>query len=328
MNIRSQIFKLIQKYPWLSRVVHGHDGFIPETEEQFNENYKFEPTIGVGDKGYVKEILQPGGQWLSFLPPNEHQRIKDGDTMSCVLFSLLNLIEILERRKYKRKKDYSDAYNAKLAGVTKTGTTMTKGGDSVRNYGVVEQVYHPWDNNMTLAEFFRNISSITLQRGEEWLDDYQFNYETVINPTVGKMIRALEFSPLWVAGYAWYWKNGQYHNYGNANHAFLIVGYKEGECWYALDHYSPYIKELAWDYIPQYVKTGYLTGLKPNLLESLKSRGFKYVMRVENLGQIYEIVGDQLIEMKAQDKLTRAVKVLAAQKDLIGVSEDNFKKLI
>ena len=82
--------------------------------------------------------------------------------------------------------------------------------------------------------------------GKLWIKEYELKYENHID-NKQRMMEALKYSPLWTAGFAWYQKDGLYRSYGTANHAFLVVGYVEGEYWLAFDSYSPFLKKLDWN---------------------------------------------------------------------------------
>src|SRR3972149_9464452 len=69
------------------------------------------------------EILQPDGQWDSYLPAEERQSNSSFDTMSCVTFATLNCVEILTRRLWKEEKEFSDRFLSKRSGTTQTGNS-------------------------------------------------------------------------------------------------------------------------------------------------------------------------------------------------------------
>ena len=62
----STLFKLVQKYPWLSKIFTITDGYIPDGEDE--RDYMF------GAENLMKKVLREDGQWTNYLPEDEHQR--------------------------------------------------------------------------------------------------------------------------------------------------------------------------------------------------------------------------------------------------------------
>ena len=97
--------------------------------------------------------------WTPFLPKGEKQHGLYFDTMACVTFSALNIIEIQlnfmvanslmseESVKFFSDEGYllngqfnfSDRFTAKMSGTTKDGNYLQKVWDSIRNHGLLSE---------------------------------------------------------------------------------------------------------------------------------------------------------------------------------------------
>ncbi|MEA3272253.1 MAG: hypothetical protein U9P90_01130, partial [Patescibacteria group bacterium] len=104
----------------------------------------------------------------------------------------------------------------------------------------------------------------------------------------------------------------------------------------AKDSYNPHIKKLAKNYQFFPPRRIYLEKreLEYNQIEinNLIKRGFEYVMRTDKpnggKGQIYKLLKNGLKELTEQDKITEAYREFARRKDLTGISENNYYKLL
>jgi len=308
-------FKLIQKYPFLSNFIKLNNGFLSE-KESFND-YIF------GASNVKKTILRPDGQWKHFIPVTEKQSGKL-DSMACVSFSLLNVIETLNKAKWGEDKNYSDRFLAKNSNTTKKGNSMKKVIDSLRKKGVIKQ--DMWQNDFnSWNEFYRTIRIELLEMGMLWIKEYDLKYERV--PDYKQtMIEALKYSPLWTSGFAWYKKDGLYRSYGRPNHAFTIVGYIENSHWIAFDTYDSFIKLLDWNFKFNGTKAIFLNkkSLKYNTskIKNLKERGYIYIIRPEAQGEAYRLEVDKLVRVESKEFTE------ANFNEKIGITENLYNSLI
>ena len=271
-----------------------NNGYLKEEEDE--RDYIF----GADDKGIV---IREDGQWAEvFTPEAEHQNKRNVDVMACVTFSLMNAFEFLAFYKWGEKWNKSDRYVAKMSNTTKGGNSMRQVIDTVRKIsGTVDEEIYPFGDHLNWNEYYKSISKDIIEQGQVWLKGYEVNYTHVLN-NPKMMMDALRYSPLWVAGFAWAKSGEYYRSWGRANHAFLIVGYKEGEYWLAFDSYSPFLKKLAWDYQFAYVRNIQLK--KRNLeinkgeIKKLLDKGIKYILLVEKYegydAGAYEITDNEL----------------------------------
>lgn len=271
-----------------------NNGYI---EEEIDErDYVFGAT---GQKVVVRE----DGQWSEiFTPKSEHQSKRNVDVMACVTFSLMNLIEFLGFYKWGYDWNKSDRYIAKASNTTRNGNSMRNVIDTVRKvFGVVDEEDWAFEDSFTWNEYYKDIPANIIDKGQDWLKSYNVEYSSIVN-NKKLMMEALKYSPLWVAGFAWALSNGLYRSWGTANHAFIIIGYKEGEYWLAFDSYSPFIKKLDWDFNFAYMKGVYLTKKEVEFdwdeMEKLVDKGIKYILLLEP----YEIYNDGAYEIDLENK--------------------------
>jgi len=323
------LFKLQLRFPFLSKIFKATSGFIPDKEDK--RDYWF----GMG--GIDKTVLVEDGQWLPYKPEDEVQKGRYVETMGCTGYALLNVIEMLA---FKQGWDYwnkSDRFTNKMSGNTPRGNSMRRVLESARKKdGMVNETTYPWNRDtFTWAEYYKNVPIDIQMLGKAFLKDYVIEYEQVSTNTA-LMMHALKYAPLYVAGFAWYLQGGLYRSYGQANHAFTVVGYVEGSHWLVFDSIYPIIKKLAWDY-----KFGacYLVTLKnvsasynQPAIDKLIKRNFRYIMRVEKQngakGQLYRLSKTGLEELTTQEKLEVGIKELAENKTMTGVSELDYYSLL
>jgi len=318
--------KLLEKYPWLNLIFKYNYGLLKEE--------KNEKDFILGDGNITgKTIICPDGQWNKFLPTEERQSGRLTDSMGCTGYSLLNCLETLAKAQFGTVWNKSDRYLNKMSGTTRNGNTMSNVLETVRkNFGALKEEHWPWDiETFDWDEYYKSVPKNIQEIGKAWLKEYDLQYESVYN-SKNLMKEALKYSPLYVAGYAW-WKKGElYYSYAQANHCFMVFGYVEGSHWLAFDSYDEFIKKLDWDFNFAYVKSIYLTkkSLQYNVkkIKELQARGFKYLMRPFSAGEVYELKDDKLVKIEPQEIKDMTIISLAESKKLVGISEELYAQLI
>lgn len=199
------------------------------------------------------QALQADGQWDAFLPPREQQFNASFDTMSCVSFANLNVVEMLIRRLFGEQKEYADRFLSRASGTTQNGNSPTRVAETLRLNGVVDEPVWPWNNITSWADFAADIPKSIYDQAKKW--GYDFNHEFVpSNPT--SMKAALPFGPLSVSVVGWvrdadgyfYKPEGQ-----RDGHMTVIYGYVDGKFWKCLDTYNiagegdSVLKKIRWD---------------------------------------------------------------------------------
>jgi hypothetical protein len=326
MTLNSLKFKLTKSFPALGRLLKVKYGLILEDLKE--EDYV------MGAEQIIKKKLKEDGDWTAYVPNAERQSGRNVETMSCTIFGLWNAIETLARLQYGEEWDKSDRFNAKMVGITQNGGTMANALESVRkNHGAVDQPV--WPNGVedfTWSQYFANIPSDVLNRAKQFLNDYELKYEAVY-PHPNAIREALKYSPLYVAGYAWYKSGSKYYTAGQANHCFMLAGMKDDGDYIAYDTYEPFFKILDKSFAITYPKLlvlrkKTLTEFNEGLINDLMKRGLKFIMRVLANGEIYKLEPGKLTYISPEDWNKYNVEQANQNKELVGISEDVFNQLI
>lgn len=261
-------------------------GFVADLITDMTKNFGFlyeEPkpedyTFGAGQ--IQAEVLQPDGQWDAYLPPIELQAALGYETYACASYGTLNCIEILLRRIFDFKDNFSDRYLAKISGTEfKLGNSPHTVAEFLRKQGTVDQ--YSWDVTPAVNSFkafYATPPAILAVYAQQFLDHFDFKHDYVqSNPK--SMMEALKYSPLGMSVYGWeqddatgLYKAGE----GRDNHWVCLYGYKENEYWSVFDTYDNSLKKVEWKHKPVTVKRYAITiapktmTLLEQLLEKLK----------------------------------------------------------
>lgn len=317
--IRAFIIKLIHNAEKVNIV---SDGYIKEKEDERDYQYGASP-LGL-------EVLNPTAQWFDYLSSYEIQHGRFFDSMGCTGYGLDNNIEVLAKYKWNEDWNKSDRYTNKVTNTTRKGNSMRKVLDWTRkHYGVVNEIDYAWDRKtFTWAKYYSEVPQDIIKKGEAWLKEYELKYENVY--TNKQMLKqALKTSPLYVAGFAWALKNGKYYSWGRANHCFIIIGYKENDCWFAFDSYEPCIKRLDWNFNFAYVKViklnkKVLTWNEQGIKEFFEARKPLELLQVIPSGAVYKRDGDKLRKMDVGEITHKGIKELDDNNKIVGISQENF----
>jgi hypothetical protein len=256
-----------------------------------------------------EEVINPGGQWLDYLPEKEYQKKNGVETMSCPDFGSCNQIETLEIFKYKNPNNYSDRFVSINSGTTTQGNNPNNSCEAIRKFGMIPETLLPFDESINSWQEFHSpkpVPDSLSKEGTKWLENNEYHHEWVWTGggyvTVGQklayLMKSLEFSPIGISVVAWKYRNGRYwKNSGeNDNHWCVLVGYKKDVCWYVFDTYDGFVKELEWVYDFGFAKRIELKKKlneeeKPNL--PVEDNNMKFY-KVENKSPIYQLGADHL----------------------------------
>lgn len=212
-----------------------------------NFGFKFEPSapedrvFGFSQTPY--ELLQASGDWTTYLPKKELQNT-GVETFACVTFTILNCVEILIKRKYGLERNYSDRFLAALSETKDGGNTPKKVAQTLRKRGVVKQELYPFEVN-SFAEFYQALPPNLKAIAQEFLDEFDFQYEEVRNDPE-EIRKALQSSPLGISVSAWYKnENGRYYfPEGARNNHFTTLVKMTDTYKQVFDTYDNVIKDL------------------------------------------------------------------------------------
>lgn len=236
--------------------------------------------------GYASPVaenitLLPGELWNQYLVRAERQFGVYFDSMGCVTFSALSVLEMIFKYqlahnmisagnvRWLRENGYfnaqgeiefSDRFTAKMAGTTENGNSLSRVGDSIRSlHGLVPESVWTWDWNQRQPvfdwnDFYAEIPQRVKDLGQEFLKRFKINYQIVYTSFPEMVAAAYTHSPLQLVGHAWPRPvNGIYPRTTEAlNHAF--VGFQPQT--FIFDTYAEdgrygtdFIKQLAPDFI-------------------------------------------------------------------------------
>jgi hypothetical protein len=203
-------------------------------------------------------IIQPDGNWVLSLPKKEVQDLNGVEPYACVIFTLLNCIEILIKQQYGLDRNYSDRFLATVLGTgVNQGSSPQEACELLRNIGVPPEDIWPFDTSiLTSEEFFADIPPVMYQIAEEFTVEWDFKHEFV-EPTPEKITQALKCSPLMVSFAAWSLnEKGQYYRPEGMtdNHATTMFSEEVGNYRRVFDTYDPVFKDLQWSDLPTVVK--------------------------------------------------------------------------
>lgn len=212
----------------------------------------------LGGKVSLKgEVLAPDGQWDGYLPETEVQNRNNVEPYSCVSFTTNNCIEILERRLFGARDNWSDRFLASLSGTKeRMGNTPNNVAETRRKKGCVKEEVWPVDSTIDSFDKYyapvpQNIQTMAIGEGAQ----YAFGYEYVpLN--VESIKEALLYSPVGFSAYAWAKdENGLFYRPQGLSdiHFCTCYGYEEGKYWKIFDSYlddGMILKKVRWDSVP------------------------------------------------------------------------------
>lgn len=206
-------------------------------------------------------FLQPDGQWDKYLPEYEAQA-DIYETAGCTVWGWENLIEMIDRRVFGKKSNYSERFIYSIAKIRPPGADPHAVAECIRNNGLIDNDILPL--SATYEEFISPVPCSTIPIGQKWLSEYQFYHEWLWKTPLDKQHRTdvikdcLKYSPLGVTVTAWHLENGVYVDKGLRNtHWCVLYGWND-QGWKIFDSYDHGLKTLSYDHNIQVAKAGYL----------------------------------------------------------------------
>lgn len=190
----------------------------------------------------MRNILQPDGDWTPYLPAEESQLIGALDPKSCVVFAILNCLEILIKRQYGETVNFSDRFLASVAETWK-GSTPEDVMGFLKDIGVVDESSWPFDETIdTLEKFYQKPSSGLYQLAKEFKKKWVVSCKKISNKDIDEEIK---YSPIGLSVCAWHKNQGKYfrpHNMKD-NHFTVLFSTKGGR--FVFDTINVSVKQLA-----------------------------------------------------------------------------------
>lgn len=168
------------------------------------------------------EVLNPSGDWVNYLPSAENQTTHYTDTMACVTFSCLNVIETQIKFFTGKEVNFSDRFIAKLSGTTQQGNSVQRVLDAINKYGLVKEEEWPTGIDFKWDEYYADIPQSVLDKANKSIKvQYEFHY-----PGDSDYAKELKHLPLEMI-----------LEVGNPYHSVEMVNTTQ-----QFDHYSPNLR--------------------------------------------------------------------------------------
>jgi len=217
------------------------------------------------------EFEDRNAKWDLYRPSKEKQYFKYFDSMSCVSFSHCNVVEtqlnwMLQTGQLNDIKEklvdfiedglfnFSDRFLAKMSGTTRTGNSLQKVADTARHFGFVPEKAWSWNDDFDWDGYMAPIPDEVKEMGKLFLKYFEISYEWVgTAPSVIK--HQLKHAPLQIATSTCPgWNAGEVIQACQkpVSHAYMLDGYTDST-WEVFDHYEPYDKQLAPDFVIPWV---------------------------------------------------------------------------
>lgn len=199
------------------------------------------------------EVLNPSGQWTSWLPSPDVQQNIGIEPECCTSEGTVAPVEILKQNQYGDATQLSARFLAWASKTTPQGNDPATVANTFMEMATCTE--EAWPNTSTLttwADFYMAPPQAVIDEALEFKAQYAFGWEWV-STDPASLMAALQYSPVSVSGYAWDLDTttGLYITPPGAEpcHWFTITGYVEGQYWWVFDSYQNDIKKLAWDYV-------------------------------------------------------------------------------
>lgn len=123
------------------------------------------------------EELNPSGDWTPYLPVAENQATHHTDSMACVTFSCLNVIETQIKFFTGKEVNFSDRFIAKMSGTTQFGNSVQNVLNAINKYGLVLEEDYPTDPEFNWDQYYAEIPQSVKDKADQSIKvQYEFHY--------------------------------------------------------------------------------------------------------------------------------------------------------
>jgi hypothetical protein len=143
------------------------------------------------------EVRNPSGDWTEWLPPGEWQANNHVDTMACVTFSALNVIETQYEYLTGVERNFSDRFTAKMSGTTTEGNYLFRVTDSIRRDGLVDEATWPAPSDFSWDVYYQTPPIAVIDDARSFLKMWDVKYEW-IDVTKESLLHHLKHAPIQV----------------------------------------------------------------------------------------------------------------------------------
>lgn len=206
-------------------------------------------------------IVNPNGDWSNHLVIKEFQNLNGIEPYACVIFTILNCVEILIKYQYGIERNYSDRFLAAIVDTRGGGCMPDTACEFLRKIGVPPQEVWPFNETINTSDkFFEKAPQKVMDIAKEFTEEWDFRHKFV-NSNHEDISRALTCSPLLFSVYAWIDKNGIYYRPEGKRdiHATTMFYERPNVFRRMFDSYDlPAIKDYRWSDLPDEVKVFYV----------------------------------------------------------------------
>lgn len=243
--------------------------------------------------GLIYAENNPIGDWTAGLPSGEVQKKIFVETMACVSFSAVNVLEVQINWMLKNNKihpvaltflqsegyiingevNFSDRFVAKMSGTSNVGNAASVVWDAIKHFGLIPESDWAFGDNFDWNTYYAEIPQSLKEKGKRFLEYFNIGYEWVVtgietysDAVVQKHLKQAPLQVLARVCPGWNTDSpvlacGAYPT----QHATMI--YKLSDYKYIFDHYKPFQKRLAKDYGFPFIHKGLIT-TKENLMQT------------------------------------------------------------
>jgi hypothetical protein len=292
----------------------------------FIEQAPRETDFIAGSVSGIATLNHPTGDWFNSLPSNERQSGVYFDSMACVSYSAINVIETqlnwmvqtnqIPPATLKAMQDLgyfkdglvelSDRFLAKVSGTTRVGNYLVAVWDAIRKYGLIpesEWTFNPTQRTPVFDwdDYYAPIPQALLDKGQKFLDLFEVKYEWLVaggSATPKQFKEWLKGGPIQIASATCPgWSTGTVPACSLAvNHATMAYNVTDSGVG-IFDHYEPFSKILANDYKIPYAMRAVVSvksSIPPAVIDPAYGKKFvgKLLLAVEDGGSLWYITPD------------------------------------
>jgi len=317
----------------------------------------------IAGAGWVTPLNHPTGNWSNSLPSGERQGGVYFDSMACVSFSAVNVIEtqlnwmlstnqlpsatVKAMQELGYIKDgvvnFSDRFVAKVSGTTRSGNYINAVWEAIRKNGLIPESDWSFDPSQRTPVFdwdnyYAPIPQALLDKGKKFLDLFDVKYEWLVaggSATPKQFKEWLKGGPIQIASSTCPgWNEGTVAACDRAiNHATMVYNVSDGGIM-IFDQYSPFQKTLANDYRIPYAMRG-VVSVKSSIPEAIYDPSFaakyegKMILAVEDNGSLWYITGKKRVKIgRKPEEVDQFLKLVNEKKvPVTGMTNANISKI-
>jgi len=316
--------------------------------------------LSSGLTGIVPETRLVTGDWLPFLPDDEAQSGHIFDTMACVTFSAINVVEtqvnfiiaagqmpteaFAELKNLglvkNGKMNCSDRFTAKMSGTTKQGNYLVSVWDSIRKHGLLPEMDWPWDRNGAFDwdMYYSDIPQALKDKAKRVLDVLDITYEWLTaDRSQAQFSEWLKMAPIQIATPVCPpWSTTELITGCNLAVGHATMMFHAGQSSYSiLDHYIPFKKHLSIDYPIPYAMRGVVSVKRKHYMPIDPTYGKKFsgklLLAVEDKGALWYVTpeGKRAKIGSSMEDFSAFIEAINLKKvPVTGITNNDLSKIV